>query len=328
MIGDPQFDNAGLGAVLKTALDAVVVMNPHGIVVGWNDVAEQSFGWTARQALGQRMSEIIIPPRHREAHERGLAHFLATGEGPVLDRHFEIEALHRDGHEIPVELSITRTEQFGAPVFLGFLRDITERREAKRRQELLIGELDHRNRNVLAVVGALASQTARNVAGLEEFLTVFSGRLTALGQAHEILTAGASEDSSLTRLAETLLAGHLAGDHAQVAISGKDILVAPRQLISIGMILHELITNSVKYGAFRGQPGFVHLHFSALPETIVIEWTESGQTGIASPERRGFGSRMIDLNVLHELNGVLEREWHDGGMKLRVQFPVARRNAA
>lgn len=125
-------DNASLGAVLKTALDGVVVMRLDGTVVGWNDVAERTFGWSFAEALGQRMSELIIPHRFRDAHERGLMHYLATGEGPVLDQHIEIDALHRDGHELPVELSITRTEQFGEPVFLGFLRDITERREAAR----------------------------------------------------------------------------------------------------------------------------------------------------------------------------------------------------
>lgn len=121
-------DSASLGAVLKTALDGVVVMRLDGTVAGWNDVAERTFGWSFADAFGRRMSELIIPHRFREAHERGLAHYLRTGEGPVMDRHIEIEALHRDGRELPVELSITRTEQFGEPVFLGFLRDITERR--------------------------------------------------------------------------------------------------------------------------------------------------------------------------------------------------------
>lgn len=104
-------DGAGLGAVLKTALDAAVVMRLDGTIAGWNDVAALTFGWTFAEADGGRMSEMIIPHRHRAAHERGLAHYLATGEGPVLDRHIEIEALHRDGHEMPIELSITRTVQ-------------------------------------------------------------------------------------------------------------------------------------------------------------------------------------------------------------------------
>ena len=123
-------DTACLGAVLKTALDAVVVMRLDGTIAGWNDVAKRTFGWSFEEARGERMSAMIIPHRFRDAHERGLKHYLATGEGPVLDRRIEIEALHREGHELPVELSITRTSQFGEPVFLGFLRDISERRDA------------------------------------------------------------------------------------------------------------------------------------------------------------------------------------------------------
>ena len=83
-------ENESLGAVLRTALDAVVVMRLDGTIAGWNDVAERTFGWSFDEANGRRMSMMIIPPRFREAHERGLAHYLATGEGPVLDRHIEI----------------------------------------------------------------------------------------------------------------------------------------------------------------------------------------------------------------------------------------------
>ncbi|NML13340.1 PAS domain S-box protein [Sphingobium sp. AR-3-1] len=116
-----------LGSVLRTALDAVVVMRTDGTIAGWNDVAERTFGWSFRDASGRRMSDLIIPERFRADHEKGLAHFLATGEGPVLNQHIEIHALHRDGRELPVELSITQTSQFGEPVFLGFLRDIIPR---------------------------------------------------------------------------------------------------------------------------------------------------------------------------------------------------------
>ena len=149
-------DTAQLGAVLKTALDAVVVMRIDGTIAGWNDVAEATFGWSFAEAEDQRMSAMIIPERYRDAHEAGLAHYLATGEGPVIDKHIEIEALHRDGHELPVELSITRTSEFGEPMFLGFLRDISERREHERRQKLLVDELNHRVKNLLGVVGAIA----------------------------------------------------------------------------------------------------------------------------------------------------------------------------
>ena len=120
-----------LTPILETALDAVVVMREDGVVVGWNAVAERIFGWSREQAIGAQLSSLIIPEPFREAHHRGLDHYLATGEGPVLNRHIEISGLRADGEEFPVELSITPTNASGSRVFLGFLRDITERKAAE-----------------------------------------------------------------------------------------------------------------------------------------------------------------------------------------------------
>src|SRR5687767_22967 len=100
----------GLASVLETALDAVCVMDSQGHISGWNDHAAALFGWTEDEALGRRLSELIVPPELREAHERGLAHFLATGEGPVLNRRIEVSAVNNNGDEFPVELSVTATE--------------------------------------------------------------------------------------------------------------------------------------------------------------------------------------------------------------------------
>ena len=110
--------HAGLQTVLDTALDAVVVMGEDGRVIGWNAKAEQSFGWSEDDAVGARLSELLIPEQYRAAHETGLAHYLATGEGPVLNQIIEITARHRDGHEVPVELSITASTQFGDRMFI------------------------------------------------------------------------------------------------------------------------------------------------------------------------------------------------------------------
>ncbi|HEV2044139.1 MAG TPA: PAS domain S-box protein, partial [Sphingomicrobium sp.] len=144
----------GLQTVLDTALDAVAVMDTGGIVIGWNRYSEASFGWTAEEALGQRLSDLIIPPAYRQAHESGLAHYLATGEGPVLNNRIEISALHRDGSEIPVELSITASEQFGEKLFIGFIRDISERKAEAERQQRILQESEHRVKNMLTVVQA------------------------------------------------------------------------------------------------------------------------------------------------------------------------------
>ncbi len=121
-------------AIIDTALDAVVTMNSSGKVTSWNKQAEVIFGWTSDEAIGLRMSELIIPQSLRLAHERGIRHFLATGEGPVLRRRIEITAIRRGGVEFPVELEVIPMEFAGDWIFSAFIRDITE---SKRAQEKL-----------------------------------------------------------------------------------------------------------------------------------------------------------------------------------------------
>src|SRR5579859_234343 len=121
--------------ILESALDAFVGMDSSGLITDWNAQAEATFGWLRSEAMGQMLSQTIIPEHYRDAHERGLRHFLASGEGPVLNKRIEITALHRDGREFPVELTITTIRGGGTHSFVAFVRDITERKRAE--QELL-----------------------------------------------------------------------------------------------------------------------------------------------------------------------------------------------
>ncbi len=129
---------------IDTALDAVVTMNARGLVSDWNAQAEATFGWKREEALGKPLADLVIPPQHREAHARGLERFLVTGEGPVLNRRFEITALHREGREFPIELSITPVRIQGEWTFSAFLRDITERKRVEERTLNLNRELEQR----------------------------------------------------------------------------------------------------------------------------------------------------------------------------------------
>jgi PAS domain S-box-containing protein len=321
------FASPSLGAVLRTALDAVVVMRMDGTIAGWNDVAERSFGWTFEEARGRRMSEMIIPHQHRDAHEKGLAHFHATGEGPVLDRHVEISALTRDGREIPIELSITLARQFEEPVFLGFLRDISDRREAERRQALMVAELNHRVKNMLAVVAGIAHQTARSASSVEEFSSGFFGRLDALARGHELLTAGEWEGAELGELVQSLLGPYAEGEEPHASFSGPPVRLEPRQVLSLSMILHELLTNAAKYGALSKPEGRIAVEWSLEGKSqsgVRLVWTESGLSGIRPPRRNGFGLKMIGLSASHELGGTVEPEWREDGLSLLLHFPAGK----
>ncbi len=118
--------------IVDSALDAVITMNCEGAIIGWNPQATATFGWTHNDVLGRQLSETIIPPRLREAHARGLQRYLATGEAVVLHKRIELSAMRRDGHEFPIELTITPIGTGERLCFSAFLRDITERKEAER----------------------------------------------------------------------------------------------------------------------------------------------------------------------------------------------------
>src|SRR6184192_3584577 len=123
-----------LKAIIDAALDAVITMDGDGMIRSWSPQAERAFGWPASQVVGRKLSSTIIPPRYREAHERGLAHFLATGAGPFLNQRLEITGVRSDGQEFPVELAITPVRIGGAWLFSAFVRDISERKQVEQRR--------------------------------------------------------------------------------------------------------------------------------------------------------------------------------------------------
>lgn len=120
-----------LRSIIETALDAVVQMDDEGIITGWNRQAESIFGWSAAEAVGRSLKDTIIPPQYRDAHALGLRNFLANGKGNMLGSRVELLGLHRDGHEFPVELSITAIRAGAKYEFNGFIRDITKKKESE-----------------------------------------------------------------------------------------------------------------------------------------------------------------------------------------------------
>jgi len=118
--------------IIETARDAFVGMDVDGIITDWNPQAEKIFGWSRKEALGRLMSKTIIPETYREAHTNGLKHYLATGEGLLLNKHVEVTAQHRNGHTLPIELSIVSMRLDGTLTFNAFIRDISARQKAQK----------------------------------------------------------------------------------------------------------------------------------------------------------------------------------------------------
>ncbi len=196
--------------IIETANDPFIAMDAGGRIIEWNHQAEAAFGWSRAEAVGRRLAQTIIPPRYQQAHERGLGNFLATGEGPVLNQRIEIEAVHRDGHEFPVELMVWPIRLNGTCTFSAFIRDITER---KRAEAALLA--NNRRAHLSAHVGiALTSGKS-----LRDML-----RRCAESMAHNLEAAFAriwtlnAADNVLELQASAGMYTHLDGPHSRVPV--------------------------------------------------------------------------------------------------------------
>ncbi len=146
--------------ILEVALDCIITMDGNGRIVEFNPAAEKTFGFTRAEAVGEKMAELIVPPTLRERHSAGFAHYLATGEGPILRKRLLLSAQRKDGTEFPVELAIVPISEGGEPLFTAYLRDISDRMRAETEREALLQEIQesaHRQRRFLRDV--LASVT-------------------------------------------------------------------------------------------------------------------------------------------------------------------------
>lgn len=162
-----------LRLIIDTALDAVVTMNAEGNITEWNKNAEHIFGYSYDEVHGNKLSEFIIPEQYREAHERGMKHYFASGEGPVLNNRIEITAIDKEKREFPIELAITPAKQDGQTFFSAFIRDITDRKEIEAQKESLMGELESVNqelRDFAYIVSHDLKAPLRSIGSLSDWL--------------------------------------------------------------------------------------------------------------------------------------------------------------
>jgi len=183
---------ARVRAIINSAISAVVVIDSAGDIVDWNERAEQMFGRPRQEAIGQELAEIIIPPRYRDAHARGMKHFLATGEGPVLNRIIELSALRRNGDEFPAELSISPMKTADGMTFCGFITDITERKQAEEQLKASFKEIgDLKAALDEHAIVAITNQQGKITYVNDKFCAISKySREELLGQDHRLINSG------------------------------------------------------------------------------------------------------------------------------------------
>lgn len=208
----------------------------------------------------------------------------------------------------------------GARSATGVLMDVTERKDAEERLQLLAREVDHRANNLLAVVqGTIQLSQANSADGLKEVLV---GRVAALGRAHQLLSEARWEGADLRRLVEEELLAFSLGEAARVSIEGPDVALSPPAAQALAMALHELATNATKYGALSVPAGRVAVAWTRTgPGPLNLTWTESGGPLVTKPSRRGLGTAMLARALAGPLRGTSSLDWRPEGLVCELELP-------
>jgi light-regulated signal transduction histidine kinase (bacteriophytochrome)/CheY-like chemotaxis protein len=198
-----------------------------------------------------------------------------------------------------------------------------ERRGAQERQELMIAELNHRVRNILSLVRALVAQSKDTAVSVEEFANVLGGRIQALARAHDQITNLNWAPVALRTLVESEAGAYLGARAGRIKLGGPDVALDPKAFATLALVVHEMMTNSAKYGALADSTGSVEVVWRLDPSSsLVIEWKESGGPPVQPPSRRGFGTTIIERSVPFDLKGDAEIRFDLLGVQAKFVIPA------
>ena len=275
----------------------------------------------------ERYEDVVarVHPLDREMRQQALDRAVLTGS----DLEIEHRVVRPDGQIGWLLVRGRAVYQGGRAVRIsGVSLDITDRKKNEERQRLLLDELNHRVKNTLATVQSIAAQTRRFAGDQAGFDTHFFARVQALARAHDLLTEASWEGASLSDVIARTLSPHLGADEAgRISLSGPAVRLGPNAAVTLNMAFHELATNAAKYGSLSVEDGRVDVEWRAVggaqPVAIEIYWRESGGPSVAAPERRGFGSRLIEQGLSRELSGETELLFDGRGLTCRMRFPLS-----
>lgn len=205
----------------------------------------------------------------------------------------------------------------------GVTVDITERKRAEERQNLLAREVDHRAKNALALAQSIVRLTRADE--VKAYVNAVEGRINALARVHTILSLSSWQGAELSRLIEEELAPYSLG--GQIRLAGSEVQLLPATAQTLALALHELFTNSAKYGALSTRSGRLAIDWRVEDEVLTLRWEESGGPLVTTPKSRGFGTRSLLASVESQLGGQAQFDWRAEGLLCRLEVPLTRKTA-
>jgi PAS domain S-box-containing protein len=302
-----------IGSVVESSDDAIVSKNLDGIVSSWNKGAERLFGYTAEEAIGQPITMII--PWERLDEERQILTRIRRGER--ID-HFETIRQRKNGSLVAISLTVSPVKNSEGKIVGAskIARDITEQKRNHEHISVLAREAEHRSKNILSNVQAIVNLSQPDAS--EDLKRVISGRIQAMSNVHSLFVESRWIGAEVSAIAKQELAPYLDEQAARVHMEGPETVLEPSAAQAVAVVLHELATNASKYGALSDTKGQIRLTWSHVAdEQLTLRWTELGGPRVKAPERKGFGSRLIE-GTISQLGGKAQFDWHSEGLVCEI----------
>jgi PAS domain S-box-containing protein len=318
---------ARLRIILDTMPQVVWSTRPDGHHDFYNARWHEFTGVPAGTTDGEGWQGMFHPEDQDRARQR-WAHSVASGEPYEIEyrlRHHSGEYRWTLGRALPIRDASGAIERW-----FGTCTDIHDLKAAEEQRELIARELSHRIKNIFAVVSSLVALSARNAPEAQPFARVVRGRIDALARAHEYVrphspqSQPADADQTLLGLVGTLLIAYDERDRARIVITGVDARVGPHAATSFALVIHELATNAMKYGALSAAAGQVAITSEPRGDVLAVTWRETGGPEVpGAPTRRGFGTALSERALTAQLGAEIGREWRREGLVVRIRVPLA-----
>lgn len=312
-----------LASLFSISPDAIISVDQEHRVTSFNDAAENIFGYQRNEVLGQPL-DLLLPERFRVTHAREVHKF---GNAPEVARlmgeRVGIFGLHKDGHEFPAEAAICKLTLGEKRNYSVLLRDVTERKRQEVHNQLLMHELEHRLRNVLTRFQIMIEHSA----GGGAFRDALLDRVKSMLRSYELLGRTSWRGVAVNDLITDQLKPHVSNDNSRV--EGPEIVLNTDATQALSMVIHELTTNAVKYGALSVPEGHVAVSWrqeTALGarEMFVLEWREYGGPVVKPPKRKGYGTNLIRELLTYEFSGTVDQHYAPEGLTCNIVLPLDR----
>jgi PAS domain S-box-containing protein len=310
-------------AIVNTAQNGIITIDDKGTIESLNPAAERIFGYNAEETVGRNVN-MLMPEPFRGEHDFYLKNYLDTGQAKVIGIERELTGLRRNGSTFPMEFTVSEIAMAGRRMFVGVVHDITNRMRNAERQTTLMAELDHRVKNVLARVAMLSVNTRKGSRSIDAYVRSLNGRIQSMATAHSLLSQNRWRSVGLGALVGKQLAPYATG--ANVTIKGEDIMLGAAEIQAVAMVLHELVTNSAKYGSLSLPNGRVCVTWDRQDfdtgAKLVFEWREVGGPPVAAKPPSGYGTSLIRDLIPHELGGTVHLAFAPDGVSCKIGIPL------